>query len=155
MSWIKIRTNLATDPSVAAIGMRTKRTPERVVFMLYRLASWFDQNGDYGKMRVSADQVDRFCGARGLFNALVDHGWAESNRGIVVLRGFTMVSANRKSLGIKIRAKVLSAGKCVSCGKKEHLEIDHIIPVSKGGSCEIGNLQPLCVSCNRKKGARL
>lgn len=35
------------------------------------------------------------------------------------------------------------------------LEVDHIIPLSKGGLSEPGNLQTLCWRCNRAKGAKL
>lgn len=34
---------------------------------------------------------------------------------------------------------------------KEFLSIDHIKPVSKGGSNNLENLQILCLSCNSKK----
>jgi 5-methylcytosine-specific restriction endonuclease McrA len=34
-------------------------------------------------------------------------------------------------------------------------EVDHIFPVSRGGSHEIGNLQCLCRKCNMSKGAKL
>ncbi len=46
-------------------------------------------------------------------------------------------------------------GRCVKCGSQERLEYDHIIPVSKGGSSTERNIQLLCESCNRSKGARL
>lgn len=44
---------------------------------------------------------------------------------------------------------------CLCCGKsKEEAKItmDHIIPLSKGGANTANNLQPLCLSCNAKKG---
>jgi 5-methylcytosine-specific restriction endonuclease McrA len=45
--------------------------------------------------------------------------------------------------------------KCKACSGPPPLELDHIIPVSKGGSSEPENLQSLCVPCNRKKGASI
>jgi 5-methylcytosine-specific restriction endonuclease McrA len=42
--------------------------------------------------------------------------------------------------------------RCLCCGKKKALEFDHVIPVSKGGSSDISNGQPLCRSCNASKG---
>lgn len=43
---------------------------------------------------------------------------------------------------------------CKSCGKtaqESELTIDHIIPLAKGGSNDISNLQTLCLTCNGKK----
>jgi 5-methylcytosine-specific restriction endonuclease McrA len=40
---------------------------------------------------------------------------------------------------------------CVACGSTERITIDHIIPIARGGAHSIGNLQPLCKSCNSSK----
>ena len=45
--------------------------------------------------------------------------------------------------------------KCVECGASKEdgatLHVDHIIPVSKGGTDELDNLQTLCSKCNLNK----
>lgn len=45
--------------------------------------------------------------------------------------------------------------RCATCGSQERLEFDHIIPVAMGGSNTARNIQLLCESCNRAKGATL
>lgn len=64
--------------------------------------------------------------------------------------------ATRKSISKKIRFEVFKRDKftCQYCGKTAPdvvLEIDHIKPVSKGGSNEILNLVTACMECNRGK----
>lgn len=43
---------------------------------------------------------------------------------------------------------------CLACGRDEPLTIDHVVPLSVGGSNTIDNLQPLCKSCNCKKSTK-
>lgn len=68
---------------------------------------------------------------------------------------------NKVEKKLKIREKIpqniidqvwqRDLGKCVICGSKEKLEIDHIIPVSRGGANTYRNLQLLCEKHNRSK----
>lgn len=41
--------------------------------------------------------------------------------------------------------------KCCYCGSTNNLEIDHIIPISKGGREDENNMQVLCRKCNATK----
>jgi hypothetical protein len=66
----------------------------------------------------------------------------------------------RIELTLKERIFILNRDKktCQICGAKAPaviLEIDHIIPVSKGGTNDPANLQVLCFDCNRGKGVDL
>lgn len=50
--------------------------------------------------------------------------------------------------------KTKYGNRCKNCNRSESvvkLTIDHIMPLSKGGSNFISNIQPLCGSCNSKK----
>ena len=44
--------------------------------------------------------------------------------------------------------------RCANCGKQKLLTEDHIISLKKGGTNYIDNIQPLCQSCNSKKGIK-
>jgi hypothetical protein len=46
----------------------------------------------------------------------------------------------------------LHNGACAKCGSTNDLCIDHIVPLSKGGTNTIDNVQPLCRRCNTSKG---
>ena len=59
------------------------------------------------------------------------------------------------SKDVQIEVWEIYKGQCVECGAKEKLEYDHIIPVSKGGSNSVKNIQLLCQSCNRKKSDKI
>lgn len=48
-------------------------------------------------------------------------------------------------------------GICMKCGKRvfKLFHVDHIIPISKGGSeWELSNLELSCIDCNLKKGSK-
>ena len=48
--------------------------------------------------------------------------------------------------------------KCKKCGKNgkyANLEVDHIVPISRGGLSTSNNLQTLCHDCNMEKGTNI
>lgn len=44
---------------------------------------------------------------------------------------------------------------CVMCKTKSNLQIDHIIPIYKGGKNHINNVQILCRKCNTLKSDKI
>lgn len=60
---------------------------------------------------------------------------------------------NRKSLRTSVLRKFWDEP-CVICGDRGDIEVDHILPVARGGSNDESNLQPLCHQCHTRKGNR-
>lgn len=74
----------------------------------------------------------------------------------------TRIKTNKKRNAIPkpLRHEVFKKNKyaCVECGatkEKRMLHVDHIIPVSRGGTDELDNLQTLCDECNLSKKDRI
>lgn len=69
----------------------------------------------------------------------------------------------RRLMTPKLRRYIIDRDNCTcqQCGNSTEnepnllLEVDHIIPVSKGGITEESNLQALCWKCNRHKGSKI
>lgn len=61
----------------------------------------------------------------------------------------------RQSLShLRPKLAELHGDQCAYCGACGcDLEVEHVIPVSRGGSDHISNLRLACISCNRAKGA--
>lgn len=71
-----------------------------------------------------------------------------------------LLKPKRKNIPPKVRYTVLQRDMftCKACGASPadgaKLQVDHIYPVSKGGTNELENLQTLCSVCNIGKGDR-
>ena len=89
-------------------------------------------------------------------NKFVDYmsGQVKFRKSVAGQRALMTSSLREK---IKIRDKYT----CKHCGNSTNkepnllLEIDHIVPLSKGGITSEENLQTLCWKCNRSKGAKI
>jgi 5-methylcytosine-specific restriction endonuclease McrA len=74
--------------------------------------------------------------------------------------GHRLAKTRAKNLGcdvFKILDKnfySLFRNRCFVCGSDDDKTMDHIIPLHRGGTHGIGNLQILCKSCNSRKGKK-
>ncbi len=68
-------------------------------------------------------------------------------------------NSKRRKFSYNERVSVFDrdGSKCLCCGESafSELTIDHIIPLSKGGTNDFDNLQTLCDKCNFEKGVRI
>lgn len=65
--------------------------------------------------------------------------------------------ARRKAFGTATRNQITlrDGARCARCLRTDDLHIDHVVPLSRGGSNDINNLRFLCRACNLHKGSRL
>lgn len=71
------------------------------------------------------------------------------------------IAREKKAIGTHSHEDVVAIllaqkGRCAYCRKqlKSKYDVDHIVPMAKGGSNDRSNLQITCPKCNRQKGAR-
>jgi ATP adenylyltransferase len=77
-------------------------------------------------------------------------------RGIAIW-DFDLIATDPVPESVRYEVLRRASGKCALCGKgkdEEPLEVDHIVPRSRGGGNAIDNLQALCRTCNRGKSNR-
>lgn len=99
-----------------------------------------------------------------MLQKLKDHYWKEYNApgfvcDVMFLCKTTKKNRSRRRTRIPrgLRHEVFKRDNytCVECGAKKSdgatLHVDHKIPVSKGGTDELSNLQTLCSDCNLNK----
>ena len=99
------------------------------------------------RMQVKDEKIEKA-------KASATYKWGESN---AMKRSERLSLARAKATHSKEEWEELKTffGHCVICGKSaEEVKLvkDHIIPIYQGGSDGIDNLQPLCQSCNARKG---
>lgn len=72
---------------------------------------------------------------------------------------FALPRPHRIRLGGGIRKELYrrQGGRCIYCGSRQRMDlmdIDHRLPVARGGSNDQSNLQLLCRTCNQRKGTK-
>lgn len=95
--------------------------------------------------------------------------WQKNNRDKVAIRNRKWRETNKELMAFyqrSRRAKILAntiyavtakdlqrlySQPCIYCGANSQIEIDHVIPIARGGTHGIGNLISACQTCNRSK----
>lgn len=90
-----------------------------------------------------------------------DKAWRAANKEKVAEQGRRRRERKREAGGVLTAAEwrkmlVDCSNRCLCCGKyDEHLEADHVVPLSLGGTNNASNRQPLCKSCNAAKAMQI
>lgn len=154
MSWIKVDGRFFMGTTVLDAG------PLGGLLYLYSLTYCMDHNlnrmphividklwaGFYGEQETS--EAIAALVAAGVWVEEPDgwsivHEWVEDD--VVIER------PNEWGCADVIAAARINATQCAYCGATDRLEVDHIVPRSRGGCSRPANLQILCRPCNTRK----
>ena len=110
---------------------------------------WLEAHEEEQKAYRAAHEEMAACG----------HKWQQANPEKVAVhwqkRKARKLGAGGSFTAEEFQALCEKAGnRCLCCGSSGPLTIDHIVPLSRGGSNNIENIQPLCQSCNSSKGTK-
>lgn len=140
--WIKLHRSVLNDRAFMSLSMAERGT----LMMLWLLAAENDgvvpDDAEECAWRLRVSEVD--------LAALTEKGF--------LLPGSEPKRAPWPSRHVspEVRERVLAStgGACAKCGSRLKVEVDHVVPVSRGGTSDESNLQPLCRKCNRRKRVR-
>ena len=133
---------------------------ERVWILLGKQPSYQDMS-KYSQYSIGTYEK-RFNGWRGALNAFVDYINKSNeidNEQLSTNNISRTATKTNRNINLRLRFLVMKRDdfKCRICGRSPattqgiELQVDHIIPWSKGGETTIDNLQTLCRDCNLGK----
>jgi 5-methylcytosine-specific restriction endonuclease McrA len=116
---------------------------------------WYHRNNDYHLSYVADYRIRKADEIRAQYQR-----WARANPDIVKLKRKRRYARKKGAEGqytLKEWTELCACYdyRCLCCGNQCLLTADHIVPLTKGGSDYITNIQPLCASCNSRKGDKV
>lgn len=146
--WIKLYPSVLEDYAFVSLPDASKAH----LLLIWALASRIDN-------KIPDD-------SRFIHNAIGAH--SKVDLGLLTRHGFLVEWSPESGMGkrepwatryvsAETRAAILARdnSQCVACGATNDIEIDHIVPISRGGTGDPSNLQAMCRSCNRRKRSTL
>lgn len=120
-------------------------------------AAYYETN----KERINARTADYYAAHREETKAAVD-AWRKANphavRALKHKRRALTLQAEGTHTAADIEAQYKrQRGRCYYCGEKvgKTYDVDHVVPLSRGGTNDPDNLVIACASCNRSKSDKL
>lgn len=154
------------------VGMRQEKLT-RVIFMgdfanfllaFKQATGWSYENIQKGSEREADENSGLICSECRRFKRVQINGICEpcrKKRAIRLARLNDDVRRARELAALgshtdqEWKALLVAADfKCLRCGSTKRITKDHVQPISKGGTHNIDNIQPLCIRCNSWKHNR-
>lgn len=96
---------------------------------------------------------------------LPQEGYLTKSNGCLIVADFTRCLPDSAEQLASLRTEAIrryrdfvlerDGGRCRYCGATEILTLDHVVPLSRVGANDPGNLAAACRPCNSSKGARI
>ena len=117
------------------------------------VAAWYEQNKEQVAARKAA-----WAKANPELKAARDAAYKKANPEKISAkenRRRARKASNVVNLVTAAETAAIIAQPCMACGAPEPSTVEHLIPIARGGAHTIGNLVPLCISCNSSKSDML
>lgn len=118
---------------------------------------WYQENRDHA-IQYAKDYVAKRLQENPDYVRNRNRAWVEANREKTRLKAHLRRRAKYDSGAFRVTEKELTklrSMSCTYCGSEEDIQVDHVIPLARGGAHAIGNLVPACRKCNHSKNAKL
>ena len=130
-----------------------ERTPEKAAAQKKRYEKWMKENPKRSKeikKKYADNNKEKIAKKKSKYYKNNPDKWRiyTAKRRAIVKEAETNYISNKE-------ISTLYASPCFYCGETERITMEHLIPLSRGGRHSIGNLAPMCESCNKSKNDKL